>query len=691
MNHCILKKRLLALVFVIISVVMLIMTFIRKVDDRIEERNLRYLQDATIQVADATDIMISNSKRSLEMVAGIVENIITSPEVKVDDLNRIACETPFDYIEFIDETGTRHMYDGKTICSIERESYINGMMGKTGVDAVRDSRITDDNLVICYTPLRYENKIIGVLEGMMAEDAFAIIKDAEFFGYKSKSYICKKDGNIIIGTNRSLPKENIVDLFKTGDMVSDEQIDMISSAIEEGEIFSYEYLGSVGTGSACIVPLEESGLVLVRTMPSKITNQMKQSEVNDTFKLQVLIFLLFLLFGIVLFLDYQKEKKKLVTEKYESNCIVEAIKHLYNRLVLVNLIDMTYKVISDDNVYPVPVERNGRYEDIIEYLKGRMVYADNVCDVNEKFSKEYLRENLTANNPYMLYDYCVNEEKQQWIKTAVIRLDADSVGKVTRVLLASEDVSKLKQKDIRKLEAMKKSYEEAWASSDKKSELISKMSDGIKTPMDKIIDMAEKAQDNAGDNDKVSECLEMVRTSGRYLLELLNEITDMSKIESKEKYFEKKVFNIKYAVQEMAGMFEPDLKEKELDLVIEYKAVWNEEVIGDCTRIKQALANILVNSIKYTSEKGHITLSVRERQSDKPGYGLYEFTVEDDGNGLFGVQANESGKELGITISYNIVRMMGGNIEFTSKKGEGSCYIVILYLQKAVDAVDAVD
>lgn len=691
MKSVILKKRWIILTVVIIFAAVCVILFTRRLDGRIEKRNLNYLEDATIQMADATDVMICNAIRSLKMAAGIIQSELDSSEVNTDMLNRVACDTPFDYIEFVDTEGMHYLYDGRIICSQGREAYIKGIKGESGVDVVRDARVTNDNMVVCYTPLRFGNKIIGVLEGMMEEEALTNIRESSFFGYISKSYICKKDGTIILGDRNDISEDNIVDLFNTGNIADDELSKKIRGAMTSGEVISYEYSGSIGSGSACIAPIADSELVLVRTLSSKITNQMRKNALNDVFGFQLVILVLVLLIVIVLTLDSRKEKTKLMVEKYKSNCIVEAIIHLFNRILIVNLMDMTYKLLSDDNVYPVPINETGNYNDIIKYLNGKMIYADNVCDVNEMLSREYLRENLTENNPYILYDYCVDEEKQKWVKTAVIRLDTDSEGNLTHVLFATEDVSKLKQKDIKKLEAMRRSYEQASASNDIKSELISKMSDGIKSPMDKIIDMAEKAKDNAGDNEKLSECLEMVKTSGRYLLQLLNEITDISKIESGEKYFDKKVFSIKDAVYDMAEMFETDLKEKNLKLKVEFKSLWNEEVIGDCTRIKQALANFLVNSIKYTPKNGHINLGVRERRSDRSGYGLYEFTVENDGNSGIGVQTCESDSELGITISYNIVRMMGGNIEFTSKRGKGSCYIVILYLQKSADSVLSVN
>jgi CheY-like chemotaxis protein/two-component sensor histidine kinase len=181
------------------------------------------------------------------------------------------------------------------------------------------------------------------------------------------------------------------------------------------------------------------------------------------------------------------------------------------------------------------------------------------------------------------------------------------------------------------------------------------------------------------------------------LLGLINEVLDMSKIESGKLVFSEEEFNLSDVVDRIVNMFLPQTQEKNQQFHVNISNISHEEVIGDSMRLQQIFVNILGNAVKFTPEDGEITLQIDEKPSSMHGYGCYVFTVEDNGIGMEEefldkvfepfVRADNSrigkieGTGLGMPIVKNIIQMMSGDIQVESELGKGSKFTVTVYLQ----------
>lgn len=252
--------------------------------------------------------------------------------------------------------------------------------------------------------------------------------------------------------------------------------------------------------------------------------------------------------------------------------------------------------------------------------------------------------------------------------------------------------------------ALKDAYEAADRASSAKTDFLSNMSHDIRTPMNAIIGMTAIAGAYIDDKERVQDCLAKITASSKHLLSLINEILDMSRIESGKLTLSEEEFNLSDLIENLLTMVRPQVAEKNHQLNVRIVDIEHEDVIGDSLRIQQAFVNIMSNAVKYTPDGGTINLTISERPTNKTRVGCYEFVFEDNGIGMsrefmkklftpFERAENEysskiQGTGLGMAITKNIVNMMNGDIKVKSVQGEGTTFTVTIFLRlQSVDDV----
>lgn len=230
-----------------------------------------------------------------------------------------------------------------------------------------------------------------------------------------------------------------------------------------------------------------------------------------------------------------------------------------------------------------------------------------------------------------------------------------------------------------------------------KSDFMSKMSHDIRTPMNAIIGMTAIAAAHADNPDRVRDALSKISSSSRHLLGLINEVLDMSKVESGTISLTAEEFSLSDLLNSMLLMIQPQVQAHNHRLQVHIQDIQHENVIGDSLRIQQVFLNLMSNAVKYTPDGGEISFTVREQAMPTNSTGCYEFIVEDNGIGMseeylmhiFEPFSREEdlrtskiqGTGLGMAIAQNIVHMMNGNITVESQLGKGSKFTVTIYLR----------
>lgn len=261
---------------------------------------------------------------------------------------------------------------------------------------------------------------------------------------------------------------------------------------------------------------------------------------------------------------------------------------------------------------------------------------------------------------------------------------------------------RLSQQHMKMLEAAK---EEAVRADMAKSEFLSSMSHDIRTPMNAIIGMTEIAIKNLEDSVKVKDCLGKVRMSSHHLLGLINDVLDMSKIESGKMTLNVIPMSLRDILDDIVNIIQPQVKEKTQYFDIFIQKISSENVYCDNVRLNQVLLNFLSNAVKFTPPEGRIDVRMYQEESPKgEEYVRTHFEVQDTGMGMseefqkkiwdtFSREENDQvrhtvGSGLGTSISKKIIDLMGGSVELHSQQGKGTTFHVILDLKKADITVD---
>lgn len=245
-------------------------------------------------------------------------------------------------------------------------------------------------------------------------------------------------------------------------------------------------------------------------------------------------------------------------------------------------------------------------------------------------------------------------------------------------------------------EALQESYAAATSANLAKTDFLSRMSHDIRTPMNAIIGMTTIAKNHLDDREKLSGCLSKISMSSHYLLGLINEVLDMSKIEAGKFTLTMENINLLRLVDSLLEMIGPSVREKRHELTVEIGEVAHENVSCDSVRLQQIFMNMMSNAIKYTPPGGHIRFALSEKPSERENVGCYEFVFEDNGKGMSAafqaklfepfereedVRVNkEQGTGLGMSITLNIVKLMDGDIQVESEAGKGTKFMVTVFL-----------
>lgn len=290
----------------------------------------------------------------------------------------------------------------------------------------------------------------------------------------------------------------------------------------------------------------------------------------------------------------------------------------------------------------------------------------------------------------------IDEDDYEWCSIAAT-IATEENGEPTAISMIIRSIDDMMRKEEEQKKELELAMERADAANHAKSEFLSRMSHDIRTPMNAILGMTVVANMHIDDKERVLDALNKITVSGKHLLQLINEVLDMSKIESGTVSLTENEFNLSDVIDSLLTVFYSQMQAKGLELNANIAGLEHENVIGDEQRLQQIFMNIMGNAVKFTPSGGKISIHIEEKSSDISGSGYYEFVFEDTGIGMekdyidkifepFS-RATDSrtekieGTGLGMSIAVNIARMMQGDIKVESTLGKGSKFIVNVYLK----------
>ena len=302
--------------------------------------------------------------------------------------------------------------------------------------------------------------------------------------------------------------------------------------------------------------------------------------------------------------------------------------------------------------------------------------------------KNYLEEIRVHEQQEWDFEYVHQKTgEQRWFHN--VAMGSEVNGKKKYILVMSDRTS-----DRKMNQALSEAVRAAETANKAKSTFLSNMSHDIRTPMNAIIGFTTLAVSNIDDKERVRDYLSKILSSSNHLLSLINDILDMSRIESGKIHLEETEVSLSEVLHDLKTIISGQIHAKQLEL---YMDVTNEDVYCDKTRLNQVLLNLLSNAIKFTPAGGTVSVRLREYPGTQRGCELYEIRVKDNGIGMSqkfvqkifspferertSTVSRTQGTGLGMAITKNIVDMMGGTIEVQTEQGKGTEFIIRLPLR----------
>lgn len=395
-----------------------------------------------------------------------------------------------------------------------------------------------------------------------------------------------------------------------------------------------------------------------------------------------------------------EEKRKVREHERHQLKILAALSHDYDSIYYADLDNNECEIIRE-NSQSSTFDINDPEKSLRDYIDSEVLpeYKDALLALADPDKIENMfKEDKSFS---VRYQITPNDRNQSFFEMHFV--DASENDNEHFIVFGIRCVDDIVKEEVQQKQLLSDALEAAKRASSAKSDFLSKMSHDIRTPMNAIIGMTAIAAAHVNEPEKIQDALGKITASSRHLLGLINEVLDMSKIESGNISLNEEEFNICELIQSILTIIQPQVKAHKHELSVHINDVPHEDVIGDSLRLEQVILNILSNAIKYTPDGGKISLTVSEKPSSTPKASRYELVFEDNGIGMTKeylehifepfTRAEDlrtskiQGTGLGMPITQNIVRMMNGSIAVESEVGKGSKFTVNIFLklQKSIN------
>lgn len=692
---------------IIVFIIFGFMVFVDKNNTRIMSQNTEYIGDATKQKSQILYHILNGAQENLNIRSSMYGQNLPQDTLDYEYFMKISQDTLFDHVEYVDKNGKNIITGDKDLKDVsDKEYFIKGMRGESGMVPMVGSGVYDENAIVFYTPFRVKGEIIGVLTGYYSEKQIEDLLHSTYFGEQADTFLCARDGSIISASTTEDIPENIIDYFREKSDVTPEELDSVKRALLKGDTYSLEYDNNLGSSSFYITDVDNTDFMIIQNFPSAVTQSMLKNAVSAGMELAVALVIALLVYvAAIVFFNY-KLKKKLIKENKEMGYVIEGTTKLFDKFILVDLEEETYKYLTNTYLPSVEVPPEGKYEMFVNVFTSTFVYNDEKEKARVDLKAEKIRKDLGESVTNLYYEYYTERDKKQWESINIICLKRED-GQAKQVLFAQQDITIAKNNELMKNIALKEAYKAAEAANEAKSDFLSHMSHDIRTPMNAIIGMTSIAAMHIDDTPRVMDCLNKITVSSKHLLGLINEVLDISKIESGKLVLSEEEFSLSETIDNLMTILHPQIQKKKQNFSVNINNIKHERVVGDSQRLSQVFVNIMSNAVKFTPDGGSISLLINEKPSKNTGSGYYEFIFTDSGIGMDSdfvatifdpfSRATDSrvgkteGTGLGMSIARNIVRMMNGDIQVKSTPGVGSVFTVSVYLQLCDDNNDKFD
>lgn len=348
----------------------------------------------------------------------------------------------------------------------------------------------------------------------------------------------------------------------------------------------------------------------------------------------------------------------------------------------------------------------GSFRKFIDEFCRKYMHPEDYPKIERFLEYSVFKDSLLAMNGSMeLEARFRTEEQAEWVWVRLHFLVAEEQAEIPRlVIMTVRDIDIIKKQQQQWKIAMELAHEQAEEASRAKSAFLSHMSHDMRTPMNIILGMTQLARNHLDDRERVEDCITKIDQASTHLLGLVNEVLDMSKIESGKMELDCRPVSLRKIIQEAIAMTQEGMEKKHISCKVDVGRLPEENVFGDEIRIREVVLNLISNAVKYTPEGKWIAVFAEKLEEKTGEYGSYRLIVKDGGIGISEEflqklfepftreqreeTSNITGTGLGLSITKSIVELMHGYIHVDSTEGVGSEFEVVIRLKAAEDFED---
>ena len=682
------EKRLQIATFggLLLVVVLAIFQYFQFVTKTVYAESVSHLREITHQSDNMLRELANKNLTYLHMWSAYLQTISDEQEIR-NYIQEAQADADFLHFYFLSPDGNYKMVSGETGYLGLRDSLEDSI--QQGTDMITNATLPGSPQMLLFVSPKAQGSYQGFEYGAIAiayenRDIVDALDIATFNG-NAKSYVVHPDGRIVIDhsfeswenaynflgilrTHSNLPEDEILALsarFKTGQpgaLMANLDGKNYYLVYEKSDIQDWMFLGLVQADivNASMNRLQRSTIIFVSAI-------------------------VFCIAALFISLIIQKNRTNLRRKDTEILYRDELFQKLSMNVDDVFLM-LDAKTYQADYVSPN-----------VEKLLGitvEQIHKD-ICILGKLYSEEqedpeknYLEEIRVQEQKEWDFEYVhLKTGEKRWFHN--IAMGSEVNGKKKYILVMSDRTS-----DRKMNQALSEAVRAAETANKAKSTFLSNMSHDIRTPMNAIIGFTTLAVSNIDDKKRVRDYLGKILSSSNHLLSLINDILDMSRIESGKIHLEETEVSLSDVLHDLKTIISGQIHAKQLELYMDAMDVTNEDVYCDKTRLNQVLLNLLSNAVKFTPAGGTVSVRIRQYPGTVKGSELYEIRVKDNGIGMsqefvqkiFSPFERErtstvsriQGTGLGMAITKNIVNMMGGTIEVLTEQGKGTEFIVRL-------------
>lgn len=372
--------------------------------------------------------------------------------------------------------------------------------------------------------------------------------------------------------------------------------------------------------------------------------------------------------------------------------IIKSLSLMFTCVYYIDLKDYSYiELYSMQQPVHQLIGRAGDKKHALDMMVNQIVMPKYIDGMREFLDFSTANERLKNKN-CLFYQY--ESKYRRWLEATIIAAHRNEQGDCDHVILAMRDIEELKQKELAQQKALMKATAAAEAANQAKTKFLFNMSHDIRTPMNAIMGFTALMEDSIDNREKSLSYLKKISRSSDLLLSMLNEVLEMSRIESGKVVIKEKLCQPEKFVNTLNTVFENQMKEKGIDFQISCDII-HKLVMADTAKVREIVLNIVSNAYKYTPSGGKITVKMEELPSYKENHALIQLIIKDTGLGMSKeflphifeefsreqsvTESKIEGSGLGMPIVKKLVDLMDGSISIKSELGKGTEFILLLH------------